>query len=128
MSKLGVVIVGLGGAVASTVIAGVELMRRGLVPRVGMITEAGGDVPGSPVSQLFDFAKLDELVFGGWDIHAKSVYEAAPQHKVLPSSQLEAIRETLESIVPWPAIFESRYATKLGGKHVIRASSFREQI
>ena len=40
MSKrLGVCIVGSNGAVASTVIAGCALMRKGVVPRLGMITE-----------------------------------------------------------------------------------------
>ncbi len=39
MNRIGVAIVGVNGAVASTVIAGVHLMMRGLVPRVGMVTE-----------------------------------------------------------------------------------------
>ena len=42
MNRIGVAIVGVNGAVASTVIAGVELMKRGLVPRIGMVTEKDG--------------------------------------------------------------------------------------
>ena len=116
MSKLGVVIVGVGGAVASTVIAGVELMLRGLVPRMGMITEGGGDIPSNPLTGLLDLAKLEDLVFGGWDINSKSLFEAAMQHKVLPSEQLEAARDALGAIVPWPAIFKSEYSTNLKGE------------
>ena len=48
MKKLGVLIVGVGGAVASTVIAGVHLMRRGLAPRIGMLTERGSDAAAQP--------------------------------------------------------------------------------
>src|SRR5271167_2718706 len=103
MAKLGVVIVGVGGAVASTVIAGVALMLRGLVPRLGMITEEGDDVPGSPIGKLLEFAPLEDLVFAGWDINAANAYEAALQHKVLPLAQLEAVRDCLEKVVPWPA-------------------------
>ena len=36
---VGVCIVGCNGAVATTVMAGIELMKKGLVPREGMITE-----------------------------------------------------------------------------------------
>jgi myo-inositol-1-phosphate synthase len=128
MSKLGVVIVGVGGAVASTVIAGVELMLRGVVPRLGMITEKGSDLPGSPVADLLDLAPLEDLVFAGWDINAKSLFDAAIQHNVLPAAQLEVAREALSAIVPWPAVFKSDYATNLKGDNVVAASSFREQI
>ena len=62
MSRLGVCFVGAGGAVASTVIAGVALMKRGLSPRIGMVTETGG------LPQTLGCAPLDSLVFGGWDI------------------------------------------------------------
>ena len=130
MSKLGVVIVGVGGAVASTVVAGVALMLRGLVPRVGMITEEGGDTPNSPVVGLLgsDLARLDDLVFAGWDINASSVFEGALHHKVLPAAQLEAVRGDLEKITPWPAIFKTDYATTLSGDNVIGSNGFREQI
>jgi myo-inositol-1-phosphate synthase len=128
MSKLGVVIVGVGGAVASTVIAGVALMLRGLVPRVGMITEEGGDIPASPVAGLLDFAKLDDLVFAGWDINPANLLESALHHKVLPATQLEAVRGDLEHLVPWPAIFKSDYAQNLKGDHILASNDFREQI
>ncbi len=51
MSRLGVLIVGVNGAVASTLIAGVELRARGKVPRIGMVTEAEGPSP-SPLTAL----------------------------------------------------------------------------
>src|SRR6478735_2480243 len=103
-------------------------MVRGLVPRMGMITEAGGDVPNSPLSGLLDVAKLEDLVFAGWDINSKSLFEAAMQHKVLPTEQLEAARAALGAIVPWPAIWKSEYSTNLKGENVIASNNYREQI
>ena len=61
MSRLGVCFVGAGGAVATTVIAGVALMKRGLAPRIGMVTE-------TEVWRDARLAPLDGLVFGGWDL------------------------------------------------------------
>jgi myo-inositol-1-phosphate synthase len=128
MSKLGVVIVGVGGAVASTVIAGVELMLRGVVPRLGMITEKGSDIPSSSIVDLLDLAPLDDLVFAGWDITSRSLFDAAIQHNVLPAAQLETAREALGRIVPWPAIFKNDYAANLKGEHVLPGGNHREQI
>jgi len=65
--KLGIVIVGVNGAVSSTVIAGVELMVKGLVPRVGMITESDNPAPGEKLTDHLKFRGLEDVVFGGWD-------------------------------------------------------------
>lgn len=64
MSKVGVVIVGVNGAVATTLIAGVELMIRGLAPRLGMVTERT-DARATELTSLLDFAPLEDLVFAG---------------------------------------------------------------
>jgi myo-inositol-1-phosphate synthase len=130
MTKLGVVIVGVGGAVASTVIAGVHLMRRGIVPRIGMLTERDqdGDVPLSPVAEALDVASLDDIVFAGWDIHATNVYDAAVRHNVLPVAQLDQVREELSRITPWPAVFSKPYAVNLSGENTVRATGHRAEI
>jgi myo-inositol-1-phosphate synthase len=129
MKKLGVVIVGVGGAVASTVIAGVELMLRGLVPRIGMLTEESDISRTNPLHGLLDFAPLEDLVFAGWDIQQGNVYEASLKHKVLPTEQLGAVRDALEAIVPWPATFSKRYATTIQGENVLaEGNSYRDHI
>ena len=84
--KLGVVIVGVNGAVSSTVIAGVALMVKGLVPRVGMITEAGNPAPGEKVTDFLQFRDLKDIAFGGWDLYGTDIYTAAQHHKVLAES------------------------------------------
>jgi myo-inositol-1-phosphate synthase len=128
MNRIGVAIVGVNGAVASTVIAGVELMKRGLVPRVGMVTERTDARIAESITELLDFAPLDSLVFAGWDLQFANVYEGALHHKVLPQHVLEQVRTELERIQPWPAVFSSSYVEKLAGKHVVHASGYREEI
>jgi myo-inositol-1-phosphate synthase len=128
MNRIGVAIVGVNGAVASTVIAGVELMKRGLVPRIGMVTERTDARIAESITELLDFAPLDNLIFGGWDLQFDNVYEGALHHKVLPQHVLEQVRPELERIKPWPAVFSSKYVEKLAGKNVVHASGYREEI
>ena len=54
-TKVGVAIIGVNGAVSSTVIAGTELMKAKLAPRLGMVTEKSGIGGESPIADLLDF-------------------------------------------------------------------------
>ncbi|MBZ0115482.1 MAG: inositol-3-phosphate synthase [Sandaracinaceae bacterium] len=126
--KLGVVVIGVNGAVSSTLIAGTELMNRGIVPRLGMLTEAGNTAPGEKVTDLLEFPKLENIVFGGWDLQFKNVYDAAMHHKVLPPAQLEQVKDKLEAMTPWPAVFSGEYAANIKGDNVVRADNFRGEL
>jgi myo-inositol-1-phosphate synthase len=126
MSKLGVVIVGLGGAVASTVVAGVEMIRRGFAPPVGLVTEKTEWQIAEDLTQWLDFAPLEDMVFGGWDLKKHSLYEACYEHKVLPEKKLDAMKAFLDGITPWPAVFSARDVSH--GENAITAKSFREEI
>jgi myo-inositol-1-phosphate synthase len=128
MNRIGVAIVGVNGAVASTVIAGVELMKRGLVPRVGMVTERTDARIAESITEMLDFAPLENLVFAGWDLQFANVYEGALHHKVLPVHLLDQVRTQLEAIKPWPAVFSSEYVEKLAGKNVVTAKGYREEL
>jgi myo-inositol-1-phosphate synthase len=128
MNRIGVAIVGVNGAVASTVIAGVELMKRGLVPRIGMVTEKTDARIAESITELLEFAPLESLVFGGWDLQFANVYEGALHHKVLPPHVLDQVKTDLERIQPWPAVFSSTYVEKLAGKNVVPVSGYREEI
>ncbi len=125
MSRLGVLIVGVNGAVASTLIAGVELMTRGQVPRVGMVTEGEGPSP-SPLTALLEMAPLDKLVFGGWDVRFANVYEGALHHKVFSREVLNEVRGALEAVTPWPAVFNKAYAQNVEGDHSVKGSHRQE--
>src|SRR5271156_5230161 len=128
MNRIGVAIVGVNGAVASTVVAGVHLMKRGLVPRIGMVTERSEARIAESLTELLEFAPLESLVFAGWDLKFANCYEGALNHRVFPHHVLESVRPDLERIRPWPAIFASSYVENLAGDNVIVARSHREQI
>jgi myo-inositol-1-phosphate synthase len=128
MSKLGVVVVGLNGAVATTLVAGVALMARGLVPRIGMVTERTDAKIGETLDQLLRFAPLEDLVFAGWDVRFANVYEAALHHKALPAPLLDSVRDSLIETKPWAALFARTYAENVVGTNIVSATSMREQI
>jgi myo-inositol-1-phosphate synthase len=122
--KLGVMVVGMG-AVATTMIAGVEAIRRGLAKPVGSLTQMGTIRLGkrtennSPLIKDFvPLADLNDIVFTGWDIFEDNVYEAAAHAEVLKPEILKRLKPYLETIKPMPAVFDSYYVKRLHGTHV----------
>ena len=98
--KLGVLIPGIGGAVSTTFIAGVELIRRGLAEPVGSLTQLGTIRLGkrfehrSPkIKDFVPLAGLDDLVFGGWDLYEANGFEAALYARVLKREHLDPIKD-----------------------------------
>jgi myo-inositol-1-phosphate synthase len=127
--KLGVLLVGLG-AVSTTFIAGVEAVRRGLGKPIGSLTQMGtvrlGKRTENRVPRIADFvplAKLDDLVFGAWDIFPDNAYEAACEASVLERSLLDQIRPELEAVRPMKGVFDPRYVKRLHGTHVKEGGS-----
>jgi myo-inositol-1-phosphate synthase len=127
MSKVGVVIIGVNGAVATTLIAGVELMVRGLAPRLGMVTERT-DARVTELTSLLDFAPLEDMVFAGWDLRFANAYEAAVHHKVFPKDLLDQVKDKLTAHTAWPAVFSKKYAEKAEGTNVVTVKNQREEI
>ena len=130
--KLGVMVVGLG-AVATTMIAGVETVRRGLAKPIGSLTQMGtirlGKRTDNKTPLIKDFvplADLDDLVFTGWDIFADNVYEAAAHAGVLEPPTLEKLKPYLEKIKPMPAVFDQHYVKRLHGTHVKKGKNKRD--
>jgi|CZKU01.1.fsa_nt_gi myo-inositol-1-phosphate synthase len=128
MNRIGVAIVGINGAVASTLVAGVELMKRGLAPRIGMVTERTDACIADAITDLLDFAPLEGLVFGGWDLQFADCYQGALHHRVFQPHVLEGVRAELERLRPWPAVFANAYVANITGDNVVRARTHREQI
>jgi len=121
---LGVLLPGLG-AVSTTFIAGVHLVRKGLGQPIGSLTQMGtirlGKRTESRVPLIRDFvplAALDDLVFGAWDIFPESCYQSARNAGVLEAATLELVRDELDAIQPWPAVFDEAYVKRLHGEHV----------
>jgi len=122
--KLGVLIPGMG-AVATTFIAGVEAIRRGLGKPFGSLTQMatirlGKRTEGrSPkIKDFVPLADLKDLVFAGWDIFPDNAYEAAVKAGVLEKTLLDELRDFLEQIVPMPAVFDPAYVRRLNGPNL----------
>ena len=123
--KLGVLTVGLG-AVASTLMAGVEPARRGMGEPIGSLTQMGTMRIGkrtdgrSPlIRELVPLAALDDLVFGAWDPFPDDAYTAASRAGVLDTGRhLEPVAEALRAVRPMPAAFDPAYVKRLDGPNV----------
>ncbi|MGO9775722.1 MAG: inositol-3-phosphate synthase [Terracidiphilus sp.] len=130
--KLGVMVVGLG-AVATTMIAGVEAVRLGLAKPIGSLTQMGTirlgkrtDNTSPLIKDFVPLAKLDDVVFTGWDIFADNVYESAAHAQVLDEKTLVQLKPYLETIKPLPAVFDQFYVKRLHGTHVKKGKNKRD--
>lgn len=117
--RLGVLVVGLGGAVASTAAAGIEMLRAGSNDMTGLPL-AAANVPG--------IASYRNLHFAGWDLFAEDLREAAREHGVLDRDQAELVGPALARLRPWPAVGSVEFCRNVDGAHKIQASSHREAV
>jgi myo-inositol-1-phosphate synthase len=122
--KLGIMIPGMG-AVATTFMAGVEAVRKGIAQPFGSLTQMGTIRLGkrtegrSPrIKDFVPLANLNDLVFTAWDIFEEDAYEAASHAGVLEKELLEKVKPFLKSIKPRKAVFDRNYVKKLDGRHV----------
>jgi myo-inositol-1-phosphate synthase len=127
--KLGILLPGMG-AVATTFIAGVQAIRRGLGKPIGSLTQMGHirlgkrtDNTSPAIKDYVSLAKLDDIVFGGWDIFPDNAYQAAVRAGVLDTRLLDQLKSELEAIKPMPAVFEQAYVKKLNGPNVKKGTS-----
>lgn len=133
--KLGVLIPGMGGAVSTTFMAGVEAIRRGIAEPIGSLTQMGTIRLGKRfehrVPKIKDFvplASLDDLVFGGWDIYDANVYEAAAFARVLNREHLDPIKDYLSTLKPMQAVFDRRFVRNLDGTYVKKEKGLRDRV
>src|SRR5579884_209389 len=117
--KLGIMIVGMG-AVATTFIAGVEAIRKGLAKPIGSLTQMGtirlGKRTDNRSPRIKDFvplANLKDLVFTAWDIFEDDAYAAAMNAGVIEKDLLNQIKPFLKSIKPRKAVFDRNYVKLL---------------
>jgi myo-inositol-1-phosphate synthase len=124
--------VGLG-AVATTFIAGVLAVRKGLASPIGSLTQMGTirlgkrtDGRAPLVKDFVPLADLNDIVFGGWDIFEDDCYQSAAHAGVLESSLLEQIRPELAAIKPWKAVFDRQYVKRLDGPNVKKGKNKKD--
>jgi len=120
--RLAVLLPGLG-AVATTAIAGVEAVKRGLAAPVGSFTQLGtitaaDGSPGPRARDVLSLPQLDELVFGGWDPIPDDAFEAALRAKVLERPLVTQLEEPLRTVKPMKAVFDTEWVRRLDGPNV----------
>ena len=123
--KLGVLVVGLNGAVSTTFLTGVMAVRKDLAQPIGSLTQMGTIRLGkrtdnrSPLIKKFiPLADLNDLVFGGWDIRNENCYDSAMYAGVLTKDHLDALKKELQALHPMKAVFDQFYVKRLKGTHV----------
>ena len=127
--KLGVLTVGMG-AVATTMIAGVEAVRKKIALPVGSLTQMGtirlGKRTEKRIPKIKDFvplADLDDVVFGGWDLFKDNAYVAAKKAGVLGKEHVEKLKGFLKGVEPMPAAFEQKWVKNLHPNNIKSSQS-----
>src|ERR1700759_5150583 len=121
--KLGILTPGMG-AVATTFMAGVEAIRKGISKPIGSLTQMGTirlgkrtDARTPAIKDFVPLAKLDDVVFGGWDLFPDDAYQAASKAGLLSKEHLAQLKDFLSTIKPMTAVFEQEYVKKLTATH-----------
>ncbi len=111
--NLGVLIVGLGGAVASTAVAGIEMLRAG-----------SNDLAGLPLANVATpgLTPYRNIHFAGWDLHGEDLAAAVREHRVLDRDQTEMVEEKLATMKPWPAVGSQDFCKNVDGSNKISGS------
>lgn len=115
------------GAVATTFIAGVIAVRKGLGSPVGSLTQLGnirvgkrtkGELRNPKIKDFVPLQSLENIAFGGWDIYEDNVYEAAIKAAVIDRAMLNQVKTDLEQIKPMKAVFDKNYVKNLDGTYI----------
>ena len=132
--KLGVLVVGLG-AVSSTFMTGVLMARKGLAKPVGSMTQydkmrvgKGADKKYLKYDEIVPIAKLDDIVFGAWDVYPANAYESAINAEVLKEKDINPVKDELEKIKPMKAAFDHNYAKRLDGENIMKGATREEMV
>jgi myo-inositol-1-phosphate synthase len=116
--RVGIAIVGVGGAVATTVAAGLELLRLGIA-----------DTDGLPLAHVeCDLPPYGAMVVGGWDVSCDDLATASEAHGVLGPSEIAATGPALSAIRPWPAVKDRAFCRNIDGDHRIIGTSRRAAV
>ncbi|HYJ92409.1 MAG TPA: inositol-3-phosphate synthase [Pyrinomonadaceae bacterium] len=118
-SKLGIAVVGIGGAVGTTMVAGIELLKKGLVTTDGLPLAGIGN------EKLVNYT---DIMYAGWDLFPDHLAKAAEQHDVLAHRQFVAVEEPLKTIKPWPAASDPHFLSNIDGANRLTAGTHRDTI
>jgi myo-inositol-1-phosphate synthase len=110
--RVGVAIVGVGGAVATTAIAGIEMIKAGSNSLDGLPL-ADRDVPG--------MIAYRDLEFGGWDLTDDTLGACALRHGVIGDRELADGAAVLNEMRPWKAAGSTGYCANIDGSNKLES-------
>ena len=132
--RLGILIVG-NGAVATTFMTGVLMVRKGLGKPIGSMTQydrirvgKGDGKRYLKYGEMVPLANLDDVIFGCWDVYPQNAYQSAVYAEVLRKEDIDSVRDELEQIVPMKAAFDRNYAKRLDGDNVKQGPTRWEMV
>jgi myo-inositol-1-phosphate synthase len=130
--RIGVLFGGLG-AISTTLIAGVEAIKKGMAKPVGSLALLGTIETGTrtesrpvPIRDFVELPGLEDLVFGGWDVVDTDGYEAARRARALEPDLLDTLAHELSAIRPWPGVFDARFNRRVNGSFHKTGRDFME--
>ncbi|MCG5431792.1 inositol-3-phosphate synthase [Mycobacterium sp. MYCO198283] len=117
--RLGVAVIGLGGAVATTAVAGIEMIRKG-----------SSDLSGLPLAdkQVDGLPDYRDIVFAGWDLSPDDLATAAMRHGVIGETQLKDGASALHEMRPWAAVGSRDFCANIEGANKIAADGHRAAV
>jgi myo-inositol-1-phosphate synthase len=123
--KLGILVVGINGAVATTFIAGLLSIRKGIGQPFGSLTQMGtirlgkrSDMNFPKIKDFVPLADIKDIVLGGWDIFDQNLYEGALESKVLEKKDLDNVKDEMSALHPMRAVFDQYYVKRLNGTYI----------
>ncbi|RKE50600.1 MULTISPECIES: inositol-3-phosphate synthase [unclassified Sphingomonas] len=117
--RVGIAVIGLNGAVATTAAAGIAMIRAG-----------SNDLSGLPLASrdVEGMAAYRDLHFGGWDLSHDDLATAALKHGVLSESELANGASSLSDMQPWPAVGSTDFCANIDGANKIAAPGHRAAV
>lgn len=132
--RLAILMPGLG-AIATTLIAGVELARRGEAAPIGSLTQMGTVRLGKrtdnrtvKIDELVPLAAMQDVVFGAWDIVSEDGLQVARRSGVLPEETIAKVADALRAVKPRPGIHDPERVRRIEADNVIAAAGHRAKI
>ncbi|MBF0473304.1 MAG: inositol-3-phosphate synthase [Nitrospirae bacterium] len=97
-SKVGALIIGSKGAVATTLIAAGCAIRKGVKMNFRLPSEA------EPLYAQLGLMNIADIIYGGWDIAPESYSQSCHTHGVVPPHIMPIITEELDKTDVYPAV------------------------
>ncbi|MCL2012188.1 MAG: inositol-3-phosphate synthase [Cystobacterineae bacterium] len=132
--RLAVLTPGLG-AVSTTFMAGVELLKKGAGEPIGSVTQMGTVRLGKRtdertvcIKELVPLADVSNLVFGAWDIRGENAAEVMQRSGVLSEADMGKVRAELSHIKPKAGVHNPDMVRRIEANHIKKTRHHRESI